>query len=193
MKYETIRPPFTLKFRSMTRKEATEYLDWFLGQIPVRIAVLERAVQSTVGYGDWQADNTPESLKGLGQWFSEHVETRRRTKEERETIYSKAPEWFRDVEIQDWELTNRTFSLAMDIGMYFSYVLQRNLLGLKWAMIKKPKNHVDFQQPVIVGSGKLELNPVRILVVYAYSLARGTRGSERLKELYDIWAKLLMG
>lgn len=192
MKYEIIQPPFTLEFRAMSREAAKDYFDWFIEQIPIRIRILEQAVQSTDGYEDWQADYAPESLERLGQWFYEHVETRERTKEEKETIYSRAPEWFRHVEISDWELANQTFSLAMDIGMYVSRVFEKNLPGLKWMMIKQSKRHVDFQQPVIVGSGKRELNPVRVIVVYAYSLAKGKRGPEGLKELYDIWTSLLV-
>jgi len=191
MEYKIIQPPFTLEFRTMSREVAKDYFDWFMEQIPIRIRILEQAVQSTGGYENWQADYAPESLERLGQWFYEHVETRKRTKEEKEEIYRKAPDWFRSVEVQNWELTNRTFSLAMDIGMYLSQVFERNLAGLKWEMVTKPKNDANYQQPVLVGTGKRELNPVWILVVYAYSLAKGKRGPEGLKELYDIWTNLL--
>ena len=193
MKYEIIQPPFTLRFRTMSREEANDYFDWFMEQIPLRIKILEEAVQSTVGYEDWRADYTPESLERLGQWFYEHVETRKRTEREKETIYSRAPEWFRGVEIEDWELTDRTFSLAMDIGMYLSRVLQKNLPGLRWEMVTKPKNDADFQQPVLAGTGRLVLNPIWVLVTYAYGVARHSKGPERLREIYDIWANLLVG
>ncbi|MBC7251337.1 MAG: hypothetical protein H5T62_13750 [Anaerolineae bacterium] len=192
MEYEVIQPPFTLEFRNMSREEAIRYFNWFMEQIPIRIRVLERAVQSTAGYEDWQADYTPASLEKLGQWFCEHVATRKRTEEEKETIYSKAPEWFRSVEIEDWELTNQTFSLAIDIGMYLSRVLEKNCPGLRWVMVKKPRSDADFQQPVLVGVGKPVFNPIAILVTYAYGIARRSKGPERLKELYDIWANLLV-
>ncbi len=38
MTYELIQPPFTLKFRDMSRNELDDYLQWFLGVIPERIA-----------------------------------------------------------------------------------------------------------------------------------------------------------
>ena len=192
MQYKIIQPPFTLKFRSMSREEAANYFDWFMQQIPIRIAVLEQAVQSVAGYETWQADYTPKSLERLGQWFYEHVETRERTRGEKEAIYTQAPDWFGRVEIQDWELTNQTFSLAMDIGMYFGFLLEKELPGLKWIMVKKPKNDANFQQPALVGTGKLILNPVWILVTYAYGIVSGTDGPEKLRELYDIWADLLI-
>jgi hypothetical protein len=193
MEYKNIQPPFTLRFQDMSREKAEAYFAWFMDQIPVRVSALEQAVQSTVGYEDWRANYTPESLEKLGQWLCEQVETRERKKVERETIYSRAPAWFKNVEIEDWELTNRTFSLALDTGMYFSRVFEENLSGVKWVMVKKPRNDADFQQPVLVGTGRLGLNPVRILVTYVYGIARRSKGPERLRELYNTWANLLVG
>lgn len=193
MEYEIIQPPSTLKFRAMSREEANNYYGWFMEQIPIRIRVLERAVQSTAGYEGWIADYTPGSLGRLGQWFYEHVETRKRTKKEEEAIYNKAPKWFGNVKIEDWELTNQTFSLSMDIGMYLSQVFERNSPGLmKWTMVERPKNDINYQQPVLVGTSKRAFNPVHMLVVCAYSLADDTRGPEELMELYSIWANLLV-
>lgn len=192
MKYEIIQPPFTLKFRFMSRVEANNYFNWFMDQIPIRISILERAVQSTLGYEDWRADYTPESLRKLGQWFYEHIETRKRTEEEKVDIYGKAPDWFRNVEMEDWELTNRTFSLAMDIGMYLSQVFVKNIPDLKWVLVEKPKNDSNYQQPVLKGTEKLVLNPVSIMVTLAYGFARNNKSPGRLRELYDIWAHLLV-
>jgi len=141
---------------------------------------------------DWQADYTPKSLEKLGQWFYEHVETRKRTEKEKETIYGKAPKWFKSVKIKDWELTNQTFSLAIDIGMYLNRALEKNVPGLKWELVRKPKSDVDFQQPVLVGTGNLVFNPTQILVTYAYGVARGSKEPERLKELCAIWVNMLV-
>lgn len=192
MKYEIIQPPFTLKFRVMSKVEANNYFNWFLDQIPVRINVLEQAVQFTPGYEDWRADYTSESLGKLGKWFYERVETRQRTEGEKVDIYGKAPDWFRNVEVQDWELTNRSFSLAMDIGMYLSQVLVKNLPDLQWMLVEKPKNDMDFQQPVLKGTGRLVFNPVSTMVTLAYGFARNNKSPDRLREIYDIWANLLV-
>lgn len=176
----------------MSKVEANNYFNWFLDQIPVRINVLEQAVQFTPGYEDWRADYTSESLGKLGKWFYERVETRQRTEGEKVDIYGKAPDWFRNVEVQDWELTNRSFSLAMDIGMYLSQVLVKNLPDLQWMLVEKPKNDMDFQQPVLKGTGRLVFNPVSTMVTLAYGFARNNKSPDRLREIYDIWANLLV-
>ncbi len=192
MEYEVIQPPFTLKFRIMSKVEANRYFNWFMTQIPIRVAVLEQAVQSATSFESWRADYTLESLEKLGLWFYKNLETRKRSSEEKEEIYSKAPDWFRNVDVEDWELTNRSFSLAIDIGMYLSQVFAKNIPDLKWVLVKKPKNDINYHQPVLKGTGKLAFNPVQVMVTLAYGFARRNKSPERLKEIYDIWANLLM-
>ena len=37
MKYQIIQPPFTLKFREMSKEELKEYYKWFMAVMPNRI------------------------------------------------------------------------------------------------------------------------------------------------------------
>ncbi len=47
----------------------------------------------------------------------------------------------------------------------------------------------DYGQPVIMGLGTVPLNPVRIAVTLAYAFAAKEQAGDRLRELYDVWAK----
>jgi hypothetical protein len=123
MTYQTIQPPFTLVFHEMSKKELRDYRQWFLGAIPERIKILSEAVKSTSGFENWEPDTTPESLEPLGEWFFAQVETRRRTKAEIDSVFAGSSF---GIEVPDWELSNKTFSLAIDIGMYLGQVLVRN-------------------------------------------------------------------
>jgi hypothetical protein len=89
------------------------------------------------------------------------------------------------------ELTNRTFSLAMDIGMYFGQVLMKNYPSLKWEQPLGNKRFADYGQPCLVGFGPVSANPVRIGHVFAHGLADKTYTGKRLREVYDHWAKLV--
>jgi hypothetical protein len=60
------------------------------------------------------ADRSPESLERLGDWFAGNVETRTKTGEEIEAIKAKLTF---PIDVPGEQLTNRTFSLAMDIGL----------------------------------------------------------------------------
>jgi len=192
MEYSIVQPPFSLSFWEKDTKEAQAYYDWFLESIPVRISVLEKAIQTTEGYQDKDLNLTPESLKWLGCWFSDQVEVRKRTEHEMKTIYDEAPEWFKQVEIDDWELTERTFSLAFDIGMYFGNVLLKNNPKLQWTMVTKPKKYTHVKQPIIEGLSNMKLNPVAIMITCAYSFIRKNDGPNLLSELYDNWLGVLL-
>ena len=115
----------------------------------------------------------------------------------------------------DDQLTSRTFSLAMDIGMYLGCVVLRNVSGTKWKQFLRTSKFADYGQPVIVGFGSAPLNPVSIVVTNAYLaavaadvLALGGRSTAtpgrgqlvahrkrdcKLRDTYDIWVKVLAG
>jgi hypothetical protein len=110
------------------------------------------------------------------------------------------PSW---IDLADWELTDRTFSLAMDVGMYLSMVIRAAVPALRWEQNIRAKTSVDYGQPVLKGVGRVPLNAVHIMAVLAYGVARKREGgpyvvenedrdySGRLRELYDIWFKTL--
>ena len=92
--------------------------------------------------------------------------------------------------VSEGELTERTISLAMDVGMYLSQVFVRNEPSLRWDQIFGSSRFIDYGQPVLVGfTSKVPFNPVRMVITVAYGLAKGTSDGKRLREIYDIWSK----
>jgi hypothetical protein len=188
MSYAAIQPPFSLKVREMSMQELKDYAKWFFEVIEDRIAELAKAVTETPGFETWRADYTSGSLDLLGEWFSQQVETRPRTSEELKNLQNRL---VFPIELADWELTNKTFSLAMDIGMYFGQVLKNNHSTLQWEQFIKNKKFADYGQLVLVGFGKVPLNPVRIITTLAYGLVDKKRTHKRLKELYAVWEAMI--
>lgn len=186
--YQIIQPPFTLKFEEMPKAELKDYFRWFQDILPERIAELTSAVKSSRGFEGWQPDFAPESLDALGEWFATQIETRPRTREEIEEFNAQSPY---PIELSDRQLTNRTFSLAMDIGMYLSQVLLKNHSLLKWDQPLRAKKFVDYGQPVLIPfhEGKVPFDPVRMIVTLAYGLRNKSRTGESVRVLYDIWSK----
>src|SRR5215469_12178174 len=170
--YRNIQPPFTLKFRQMSKQELKDYFRWFAEAIPQRINELRDIVTSSPRFHGWEPDSTPDSLRALGDWFAANVEVRQRTPEELEELRHGSGY---AIEPEGGELTNRTFSLAMDIGMYLSRVFLENHKSLHWEQPIGDKKFADYGQPVLVGFGEVPLNPVRVSITFAYGLARGTR------------------
>ena len=73
--------PIDYDFQSKTKDELKLYAKWFGENKESRIQQLIKAVKTTKGYENWEADYSPESLKMLGKWFEENVETEKLSKE----------------------------------------------------------------------------------------------------------------
>ena len=185
MHYSIIQPPFTLKFREMTKQELKDYYRWFLDILPDRIAILADAIRQTPGFEAWDSNESPESLNALGEWFLSQVETRPRTSGEIEQIQSRSSY---SIEVSGRELTNRTFSIAIDIGMYISRVFLNNFRDLRWGQEFGNKHGVNYGQPVLVGFPATPFNPVNTMVTLAYAFSDGSRSGTRLREIYDYWS-----
>jgi hypothetical protein len=164
MTYQIIQPPFTLRFSEMQKRDLQAYRLWIQDVLHRRIAELTSAVKVTPGHEAWEPDETPGSLDALGRWFESQVEMQRE------------------------ELTVRSWSLAMDIGLYFGRVVLRNVGGTWWDQPLDNKKVADYGQPVILGLGPVPLNPVRVMIVSAYTIAKGEPAG--LHELFDAWAKM---
>ena len=171
----------------MPKSELEAYHAWFARVLPERILELEREVRRSPAYADWHPNGSPASLEALGEWFRTQVAVRARTEAEIEDVELKLTF---PIEVPGEQLTNRTFSLAMDIGMYFGQVILKNLGGTKWDQPLHNLKFADYGQPVIMGFGAVPLNPIRIVVMLAYGIASKKQGGGRLRELYDTWAKM---
>jgi hypothetical protein len=185
MSYRPVEPPFTQRLVEMPRNELRRYFEWFLGEIPQRVDELTSAVRGDPDFGSWTPDCTRSSLEVLSKWYVGQVSTRALSEKERR---AKVPDERLLVAVPDSELTGHTLSVAMDIGMYLSQVFLRQFPALRWLQRLGSKRHVDFGQPVLAGFGRVNLNPVRVSLTYAYRIASGNPAPNDLREAYDYWA-----
>jgi hypothetical protein len=188
MTYATIQPPFRLAFREMPKEELNRYFEWFMEVRSKRLNELARAVKQTSGYEEWQPDGTPASLDTLGKWLSEQVDVRARTVKELEKIEGRL---VFPMDVSGEELTTRTLSLAMDVGIYLSEVLLKNHPVLQWDQPLGNKKFIDYGQPVLIKFRPGPFNPVRMVVTLAYGLVSKQKTAEGLRNIYDIWSKLI--
>lgn len=82
------------------------------------------------------------------------------------------------------DLTDTGFALAADLGLLVARSLLQVRSAIRWEVLKKPKNAASYRQPVLVGFGKLYLDPVRGSTAEAFRVIRdddsaGMRGEER--------------
>lgn len=184
--------PIDYDFLSKTKKELKLYRQWFEDNKEIRLNELINFVKSTKGYEEWNANYSPNSLKKLGEWLEENVETEKLSEEEYEHKRKITPEY---IEISDWDLTIKTRSILIDIGIYFGEVFIKNNPNLKWEQyFSRIKNDNDNGHMVIKGFGKQNLNSIWVLYILGLELAEGIKKGEisnELYKLYDRWqAKL---
>lgn len=187
MIYDFVNPPFSLNFKDMTKVELKNYYDWFLENIPIRVQKLESLVNLSYGFENWRANYEPSSLSLLGKWFSQEIEVRERTINEYKQLQdiSRYP-----VDVNSFIPTDKTYSIAFDIGMYFGEVYVKNHSKLSWGLFTTNKKSIDYGQPVIKGFGKVTFNPIYMLIVQTMNLI-GKKDEQCLIELYNIWEEYI--
>jgi hypothetical protein len=190
--YGEIQSPIDENVYKRNKKQAKVFFNWYINEIPTRVQILSDYVRSSPEFSSWQANLLVESLDDLGKWFCKQVETRPRSEEEISDIRKRAPALFDAVGIPQDELTGKTFSLAIDIGMYLSQIMQKNVKNAEWVLITKGRKSNNFNHPVLSTGGILKFNPTYLMVTYSYGIARGTKKPEGLRELYEIWKDILL-
>lgn len=190
MAYQLINPPCPLNFVGLSKQDLKKYNEWFIAELPARVAILESCVKASVGYERWIADFDPASLVSLGDWFASQVKTRERTQSDLGAIEARLTF---PIDVSHEELTDETVSKAIDVGMYLGMLLLKNHRSLRWDFKTESKRFADYGQPVIVGFGAAVLNPVRIAVTLAYGVAAGTQTGSRLGQVYKFWAEKVGG
>jgi len=184
MTYVYFVPPRIKKFRDISAAELGDYKRWFFEVLPSRIAGLQREVNLDAETRDWRPDHSRASIESLGLWLARHVEARARTPEEIDRIKGRLTF---EVDVPDWDLTSKTSSLAVDVGMYFGETLRANFPIVEWYQPVKDKRYVDFGQVILRGFGKAEHNPVRVAANVCRGLIGGRETGKRLGEVYDLW------
>lgn len=187
MAYTNIQPPFDLNFRVASKRVLVDYFHWFMDQTRVRPAILEHAVKETPGFTSWKADLSKESLSKLGEWFALVAETRQRSQSELDEI--KENMTF-PMEISENDLTIKTFSISVDIGIYFALTMIKNNPSLNWTHDLSRRDNHSYGRAVVSGfKANMTLDPVGIAVTLAYGLADKSRTGTRLARIYEVWEK----
>jgi hypothetical protein len=185
MKYQLACVPRTAdEYRRLSLPELGNYYDWFLGSRQERMTALNWAILESSTLRDWNPDLSTDSVASAGQWFATQVEVRPRTIQEIKILRDT---FLPGVGVSDFELTDRTFSLAFDLGVYFGESLRSAYPHLQWKQVLDDKLYVDYGQPVLGGFGRVPLNPFRIAVTFAYGVAGKKQRGDRFLELYLHW------
>ncbi|MCU0497869.1 MAG: hypothetical protein MUF87_11000 [Anaerolineae bacterium] len=194
MDYQIIKPPSYKPFSNMTKLEADRYFSWYLSVINTRIEILEKLLQndSDEVCRGWVANKSANSLSVLGKWLQQQVGFRKRTDEDIASFGAKLKPSLSNIWVSEVTLDERTFSLSIDIGMYFGETLRNNLKNIKWDVFLKNKKNVYYNHVVLTGfSLGYICNPTQIVVMFAYNLGWGKANTDELEIKFHNWSKVV--
>jgi hypothetical protein len=191
MIYKLMEPTFEVKdYRQMNKKEAQQYFDWFMNQIPDRLNMLKEAFEFTGGGRKESLNFTEESLKELWAWFVPRIESVNKTKEELEQEATRTVSWLKD-KIKDKKFSFGTMALIMDISIYVAEVFVRSYSQIRWGMITSPKSFVSVNRPILLGFiNKKDMDCLRIVNVLALK-SETDKNTEVLFNLFQKWKEFL--
>ena len=174
-----------LNFAETPVPELRAFYRRFVAAVPERILAL--AAEVRLEYPDWTADSSKQSFVDLDAWMKNHVATRRRTPHEVALIESDSPY---PIDVPREDLTEATFSLASDCGIYLAQTLLKRHPHLHWDLPLGTKRFIDYGQPVLAGFGReVVMNPARIGETLCYTIASGQPPLGGIVKLLERWSE----
>jgi hypothetical protein len=188
--YDYFQFPLDPSCREMSDRQAEIYFESFVEGIPRRLAVLQRAIKAS-GDTVLLLDYSFDSLRPLGDWFGNHIETCLLTQDELIQKKKPYPSWLHDYIPPD-TFTIETVSLIMDVGIYFAETLRHRHPILKWDLLRLPPNNISYNQPVVVPFRDGDhLYPFLIIFNVAGKQTKGENPADVLPKLFQVWENLV--
>ncbi len=188
--YPPISPPAGIPARPVdsTKRQLRELFAWFQSVIPERLAILQSAIRATPAGASWAADNSLESLRGLDEWFLDHVAF----------IPRQTPEPIRlrgrQVATVDYDLTGETFTRSFDCGICWGQSLIASDPAFKWdVLLNVSVRNTSYGHAVVRGLGRNYIDPVSYFVTKAHGKIQGSRNLRPLNGLHEPMVQVLRG
>lgn len=176
-------------FRTLSKTQAKQYFEWYVGQSESRINQLSQYIQSMQETA-FRCDYTPQSFVALWEWFESQISTVEKSAEEYEAELERFPFWMHE-SISRETLSIKTLALITDISFYFAETFVICNPTIHWGYFTKPKNEVSVNMPVLMGfQANMKLDPRRIVHVCA-SESCEVREKNRLLNAYKTWLEYI--
>ena len=140
------------EYRTMTPAVAKAYFAWFKENIANEMESLQAGMLIDPIAKKISLDYTPESLIPLYEWFLSVKKYKKLSEEQIREDYALAPDFIlQEMLGKPYAPTIGSTDLAVKLGIYLGEVFVRNDSDLYWDYVKKPKNDVAYNRPVICG------------------------------------------
>lgn len=154
--------------RDWTRKEADEYFEWQLGEIPTRVD----ALLCFLGLSGRKPDR--ELLHEAGVRVVEFI---------------FQPQFSIGREDGSRGLTDAGLAISADTGLLVAGMILSEAKGrVGWTVVRKPKSDASYNLPVLIGFRHgIALDPVGGSIAETWGILRGNKGPEVWVEILDYW------
>jgi len=177
------------EYRAMSPKAAKDYFAWFVDNIPNEITELQEVVGDS-----FILDYSPKTLIQLEEWFISKRKYVELTEEQIREDNANAPEFIlQEMLVKKFAPTVESYDLGAKIAIYFGEVFIKNDSDLYWDYVKKPKNEVSFNVPVIYGFTPLDMKYQCYVNTFNWGLPlysdspKGTNWQNTWYEMYQLW------
>lgn len=174
-------------FFELTARQAKEYFNWYMEQIPNRITLLWEYMKQECPETE-PFDYSPESLIPLWEWYETQIQQVPMTAKEIESRVKIFPKYLEsEIRKNTNKFTDETLSLALDMSIYLGEIVVKNHPHLCWNYRTRPKREFSVYRPVIDGlNNKMTFEPSQVLFVLMLKSSK-EQDKMRLYHLYRHW------
>ena len=160
------------------------YKQWFFDNLENRINNLEKYIRTFVGFNNFQLDYSPKTLTELEVWLETSIKSEMMPEDEYTQLRNLFP---MEIDIEKWTLTELSYSILYDVGMYFGEIMIHNYPNLKWTQyISTSKINVDVGHMVIQTKYKnCPMNPIWLVRIIGYKLIENKKEDRLLVRLFE--------
>lgn len=172
-------------FKQVKNKDIIKtYEIWFFENKDYRIKTLENYIRTFAGFESLQMDFSINSLSEIEKWLETNIKTEPISEDEFERLRSIYPP---EIGIEKWDLTDVSYSILYDVGVYFGELVIHHFPNLKWMQyISASKLNVNLGHMVIQTKYKnCPMNPIWLIRILGFKLIEKKGNGNLLIELFN--------
>lgn len=179
--------PYGFDWENQNTRQLRAFETWFFLNKDTRLQELNSEFKK-VCHKD--LDFSIDSLKDVGIFMKSAITPRKLSIEE---YNEKKNKYGGTIEISPYDISIKSRSLLIDIGIYFGEVFIRNHTKLTWSQCRcRSIRDANRGYMVIIMNNSpylKEINPFRLMFVQGWKVLDGTFEENNLIKLYHIWNK----
>ena len=193
LNYDILVPKLDKSIFKLSEKEAAAYFEWFMEQVPQRVAYVSAVCAKELRIPVERLDCSPESLQLIWKWFRKRAQTEPAKLTEEEKNH---PSFNNGMFKNDRQLTLETEYIIRDIGMYLAETFRKNHPQIYWTYYTKPKRSFFVNHPLLKGFVDMttgvpfdaEFEPIHMAGVQASKILSKRSKDSDLFDIYMIWS-----